>query len=290
MPLLDGLVHSPAYLSLLVLLLGLCVGSFLNVVIHRLPLMLERDWRRECRALLALEPAPAEAPLSLASPASRCPSCQAPIRPWQNIPLVSWLALRGRCASCRAPISMQYPLVEAAAGLLGVACALRFGWSAQLAAGLVLSWALLALAVIDLRTQLLPDTITLPLLWLGLLLSLDGVFTRPTPAIIGAVAGYLSLWTVYQVFRWITGKEGMGYGDFKLLAALGAWFGWKALPMIVLLSSAVGAVIGLGLIALRGHDRNVPLPFGPYLALAGWIVLIGGRELSTAWLRLTLPG
>ncbi len=295
MPLLDGLVHSPAYLSFVVLLLGLCVGSFLNVVIHRLPLMLERDWRRECRTLLSLETAPAEAaeavpPLSLMHPASRCPSCQAPIRPWHNVPIVSWLVLRGRCAACRAPISAQYPLVEAATGLLSLACALRFGWGPALGAALVLTWALVALSVIDLRTQLLPDTITLPLLWLGLLLSINGVFVRPSASIIGAAAGYLSLWSVYHVFRWITGKEGMGYGDFKLLAALGAWFGWKALPMIVLLSSVVGAVIGLGLILLRGHDRNVPLPFGPYLALAGWIVLIGGRDLGNAWLRLTLPG
>jgi leader peptidase (prepilin peptidase)/N-methyltransferase len=290
MPLLDGLVHSPAYLSSVVLLLGLCVGSFLNVVIHRLPLMLERDWRRECRTLLSLENAPAEPPLTLMLPASRCPSCQAPIRPWHNVPVVSWLVLRGRCAACRAPISVQYPLVEAATGLLSVACALRFGWGAQLGAALVLTWALVALSVIDLRTQLLPDTITLPLLWLGLLLSIGGSFSRPPAAIIGAAAGYLSLWSIYHVFRWVTGKEGMGYGDFKLLAALGAWFGWKALPMIVLLSSVVGAVIGLSLILLRGHDRNVPIPFGPFLALAGWIVLIGGRDLSTAWLRLTLPG
>ncbi len=295
MPLLDGLVHSPAYLSFVVLLLGLCVGSFLNVVIHRLPLMLERDWRRECRTLLSLETAPAEAaeavpPLSLMHPASRCPSCQAPIRPWHNVPIVSWLVLRGRCAACRAPISAQYPLVEAATGLLSLACALRFGWGPALGAALVLTWALVALSVIDLRTQLLPDTITLPLLWLGLLLSINGVFVRPSASIIGAAAGYLSLWSVYHVFRWVTGKEGMGYGDFKLLAALGAWFGWQALPMIVLLSSVMGAVIGLGLILLRGHDRNVPLPFGPYLALAGWIVLVGGSDLGNAWLRLTLPG
>lgn len=291
---LYGLAHSPALLSFAVLLLGLCVGSFLNVVIHRLPLMLERDWRRECRTLLALEAAPEgapqELPLSLVTPASRCPACGAAIKPWHNIPVASWLWLRGRCASCRAPISAQYPLVEAAAGVLGVACALRFGWSPALGAALVLTWALLALTVIDLRTQLLPDTITLPLLWLGLLLSLEGLFTRPPASIIGAAAGYLSLWTVFHVFRWITGKEGMGYGDFKLLAALGAWFGWKALPLIVLLSSGVGAVVGLGLILLRRHDRNVPMPFGPFLALAGWIVLIGGRELGTAWLRLTLPG
>ena len=290
MPLLDGLVHSPGFLATAVLLLGLCVGSFLNVVIHRVPLMLEREWRRECRTLLALEPAPAEAPLSLVRPASRCPSCQAPIRPWHNIPVVSWLALRGRCASCRAPISIQYPLVEALTGVLSLACALRFGWTPALGAALVLTWALVALSVIDLRTQLLPDTITLPLLWLGLLLSIGGTFTKAPAAIIGAAAGYLSLWSVYHAFRWVTGKEGMGYGDFKLLAALGAWFGWKALPMLVLLSSAVGAVVGLALILLRKHDRNVPIPFGPYLALAGWIVLMGGREISTVWLRLTLPG
>ena len=289
MPLLDGLSHSPVALAVAVLLLGLCVGSFLNVVILRLPLMLENGWRRECRDLLALEPGPAEAPLSLVSPASRCPRCQAPIRPWHNIPVVSWLVLRGRCASCRAPISIQYPLVEALTGVLSMACALRFGWSGALVFALLLTWALTALAVIDLRTQLLPDVITLPLLWLGLLAAIGGTFAKPPAAIIGAVAGYLSLWAVYHVFRWVTGKEGMGHGDFKLLAALGAWFGWKALPMIVLLSSIAGATVGLGLILLRKHDRNVPIPFGPFLALAGWIVLMGGRDLATAWLRLTLP-
>ena len=289
MPLFDGLTHSPGFLALGTLLLGLCVGSFLNVVIHRLPLMLERDWRRECRSLLALEPAADDAPLSLVRPASRCPSCQAPIRPWHNIPLVSWLWLRGRCSACRAPISAQYQLVEAASGALAVCCALRFGWSPALAAALVLTWALIALTVIDLRTQLLPDTITLPLLWLGLLLSIPGIFVKPAASIIGAAAGYLSLWGVYHVFRLVTGKEGMGYGDFKLLAALGAWFGWQALPLIVLLSSVTGALVGIGLILLRGHDRNVPIPFGPYLAIAGWIVLMGGRDLSQLWLRLTLP-
>ncbi|MGH8443109.1 MAG: prepilin peptidase [Nevskiaceae bacterium] len=289
MPLLDGLSHSPVALAVAVLLLGVCVGSFLNVVILRLPLMLENGWRRECRALLALEPGPAEAPLSLVSPASRCPRCQAPIRPWHNIPVVSWLVLRGRCASCRAPISIQYPLVEALTGVLSMACALRFGWSGALVFALLLTWALTALAVIDLRTQLLPDVITLPLLWLGLLAAIGGTFAKAPAAIIGAAAGYLSLWAVYHVFRWVTGKEGMGHGDFKLLAALGAWFGWKALPMIVLLSSIAGATVGLGLILLRKHDRNVPIPFGPFLALAGWIVLMGGRDLATVWLRLTLP-
>lgn len=289
MTLLHGLAYSPTFLALAVLLLGLCVGSFLNVVAHRLPLMLEREWRRECRSLLAIEPVPEDAPLSLVRPASRCPSCQAAIRPWHNIPVLSWLWLRGRCAACRAPISVQYPLVEAVSGLLSLACALKFGWSPALGAALLLSWGLLALTVIDLRTQLLPDTITLPLLWLGLLLSIPGVFVNPAASILGAVAGYLSLWTVYHLFRLITGKEGMGYGDFKLLAALGAWFGWQALPMLVLLSSAVGAVVGLALILLRGHDRNVPVPFGPYLALAGWTMLMGGQEITQAWLRLTLP-
>jgi len=284
---LFGLAHSPVFLAFAVLLLGLCVGSFLNVVVHRLPLMLERDWRRECRSLLSLDPEPETAPLSLVAPRSRCPSCQAPIKAWHNIPVVSWIALRGRCAACAAPISAQYPLVEAACGALSLACALKFGWSPALAGALLLTWALLALTMIDLRTQLLPDSITLPLLWAGLLLSLFAVFTRPAPAIIGAAAGYLSLWSVYHVFRLVTGKEGMGYGDFKLLAALGAWFGWQALPLIVLLSSLAGAVIGLGLIALRRHDRNVPIPFGPFLAAAGWLMLIAGPELTQAWMRFT---
>ena len=289
MLLLDGLSHSPVFLAVATLLLGLCVGSFLNVVAHRLPLMLEREWRRESRELLELAPEPEAAPLSLVSPASRCPACGAAIRPWQNVPVVSWLALRGRCAACRAPISVQYPLVEAATGLLSAYCAVRFGWSPQLAAALALTWALVALTVIDLKTQLLPDALTLPLLWLGLLLSIPAVFVKPAASIIGAAAGYLSLWLVYHAFRLATGKEGMGHGDFKLLAALGAWFGWQALPLIVLLSSVVGTIVGLGLILLRGHDRNVPIPFGPYLALAGWIVLVGGRDLADLWLRLTLP-
>jgi leader peptidase (prepilin peptidase)/N-methyltransferase len=289
MPLLDGLSHSPTFLAAATLLLGLCVGSFLNVVAHRLPAMLERDWRRECRTLLELAPEPEPAPLSLLRPASRCPSCGAAIRAWQNIPVVSWLALRGRCAACRAPISVQYPLVEAATGLLSAYCAVRFGWSPQLAAALALTWALVALTVIDLKTQLLPDALTLPLLWLGLLLSIPAVFVKPAASIIGAAAGYLSLWLVYHAFRLATGKEGMGHGDFKLLAALGAWFGWQALPLIVLLSSVAGTIVGLGLILLRGHDRNVPIPFGPYLALAGWIVLVGARDLADLWLRLTLP-
>ncbi len=290
MSLLDGLSYSPGFLVFSTLLLGLCIGSFLNVVILRLPVMLERSWRKECRMLLEL-PGEAETPaLSLVTPRSRCPSCGAAIRAWHNVPLLSWLWLRGRCASCAAPIGSQYPLVEGLTGLLSAFCAWHFGWGWELAAALPLTWALIALTVIDLRTQLLPDNLTLPLLWLGLLLSLGGIFTTPQASLIGAAAGYLSLWSVYHLFRLATGKEGMGYGDFKLLAALGAWLGWHALPFIILLSSVVGAVAGLSLILFRGHDRNVPIPFGPYLAVAGWIMLIWGDHLSSTWLKWTLPG
>ena len=231
-----------------------------------------------------------EKPLTLWRPASRCPQCQAAIKPWHNVPVLGWLWLRGRCASCGKAISVQYPIVEACAGLLGGYCAWRFGWSAQLLPALLLTWALLALTVIDLRTQLLPDSITLPLLWLGLLLSLAGVFVKPAASIAGAAAGYLVLWGMYHLFRLLTGKEGMGYGDFKLLAALGAWFGWQALPILIVLSSVVGAIVGIGLIVFRGHDRATPIPFGPYLAGAGWLVLVGGADLNAAWLRFTLPG
>jgi leader peptidase (prepilin peptidase)/N-methyltransferase len=290
MPLLDGLAHSPGFLVFAVAILSLCVGSFLNVVITRLPVMMEREWHRECRVLLELPPSSEAAPLTLWRPASRCPACQAAIKPWHNVPVVGWLWLRGRCASCQAPISVQYPIVEACSGLLGAYCAWHFGWSAQLLPALLLTWALLAATVIDLRTMLLPDSITLPLLWLGLLLSLGAIFVKPAASIAGAAAGYLVLWSMYHLFRLLTGKEGMGYGDFKLLAALGAWFGWQALPTIVILSSVVGALVGIGLIVFRGHDRATPIPFGPYLAAAGWLVLVGGPALNAAWLRLTLPG
>lgn len=290
MALLDGLAHSPGFLLFAVLVLSLCVGSFLNVLSTRLPAMMEREWRRECRVLLELPPAAGETPLTLWQPASRCPQCQAAIKPWHNVPVLGWLWLRGRCASCGKAISLQYPIVEACAGLLGGYCAWRFGWSAQLLPALLLTWALLALTVIDLRTQLLPDSITLPLLWLGLLLSLAGVFVKPSASIAGAAAGYLVLWSLYHLFRLLTGKEGMGYGDFKLLAALGAWFGWQALPIVIILSSVVGAIVGIGLIVFRGHDRATPIPFGPYLAGAGWLVLVGGADLQALWLRLALPG
>jgi leader peptidase (prepilin peptidase) / N-methyltransferase len=289
MSLIEGLGHSPGLLLLATLVLGLCVGSFLNVVAHRLPAMMEREWKRECRSLLELPSEAEPAPLSLLRPRSRCPACQAAIWPWHNIPVLSWLALRGRCAACGAAISVQYPLVEGLTAVLSVACAWRFGWTPALAAALVLTWVLIALSVIDLRTQLLPDSLTLPLLWLGLLLSLSGVFTTPAASIAGGAAGYLILWSVYQLFRLATGKEGMGFGDFKLLAALGAWFGWQALPALILMSSIAGAVVGLSLILFRGHDRAVPIPFGPYLAIAGWVVLMAGSGLD-GWLQWAARG
>lgn len=289
MSLLDGLAHSPGYVTLVALLLGLCVGSFLNVVAWRLPQMMDRADRDYCRTLLELPAAPAPAPLSLNQPASHCPACGVPIKPWHNIPVLGWLVLRGRCAACGTGISVQYPLVEAATGALSAYCAYRFGWSVVLPAALVMTWALIALTVIDLKTQLLPDSITLPLMWLGLLLSLGQVFVTPVASIVGAAAGYLSLWSVYHLFRLVTGKEGMGHGDFKLLAALGAWFGWYALPLIILMSSIVGASVGLGLILLRGHDRNVPIPFGPYLAAAGWLMLVAGPQIDPFWRQLFAP-
>ncbi|ULQ48308.1 A24 family peptidase [Flagellatimonas centrodinii] len=268
----------------LTLVLGLLVGSFLNVVALRLPAMMERDWRIEARQILEL-PAEAEPPLSLTQPPSTCPQCRQRIRPWHNIPVIGWLWLRGRCADCAAPISPQYPLVELACGLLSAACAWRFGWGPELAAALVLTWSLLVLAVIDARTTLLPDSITLPLLWAGLLLALVPLQASLSSAVIGAAAGYLSLWSVYWAFKLLTGKEGMGYGDFKLFAALGAWLGWQQLLLIILLSSVVGAVVGIGLILARNRGRDLQIPFGPYLAAAGWIALVAGDTITAAYLR-----
>jgi leader peptidase (prepilin peptidase)/N-methyltransferase len=285
MTLIQGLQGSPVFLVSATVLLGLLVGSFLNVVALRLPRMMERAWQREAREILSLEaPAEADGRYSLTYPPSHCPGCQAPVKPWQNIPVVSWLALRGRCAGCGMRISIQYPLVELLTGVMSGVCAWHFGWGPALAAALALTWVLIALSVVDLRTQLLPDDLTLPLLWLGLGLSLVPVFADPVAAIVGAMAGYLSLWGVYWLFKLTTGKEGMGYGDFKLLAALGAWLGWQALPMILLLSSLVGAAVGIGLILARRQDRSQPMPFGPYLAAAGWIALVFGDSLNRAYL------
>ncbi|MEW8183818.1 MAG: A24 family peptidase [Candidatus Thiodiazotropha endolucinida] len=267
------------------LFIGLAVGSFLNVVILRLPKMMENQWRNDCAELNGeKEIAPTE-PYNLSQPASHCPNCQYKIRFWENIPIISWLLLKGRCSNCKVPISPRYPIIEVMTGLFSLAVAYHFGISWAAMAALVLTWALIALSVIDFDVQLLPDNITLPFLWLGLLISLGNVFTDPRTALIGAAAGYLSLWSVYQLFKRLTGKEGMGYGDFKLLAMLGAWLGWHYLPQIILLSALVGAVVGILLIVVRGRDRNIPIPFGPYLAAAGWISLMWGEQINTAYLR-----
>lgn len=267
------------------LVLGLAIGSFLNVVIVRLPKMMTNSWKADCCELLELEPPPQQSTFNLLLPASECPSCGHQIRPWENIPVLSYLFLRGRCSACRSRISIRYPLIELATGILSVLVLLHFGWTAQGMLGLVLVWALIALTGIDIDTQLLPDKITLPLLWLGLLANSAGAFVSLEDAVYGAAAGYLLLWSVFWGFKLLTGKEGMGYGDFKLLAALGAWMGWQALPTIVLLSSFVGAVIGIAGILIQGRDRNIPIPFGPYLAIAGFITLLWGDNLLQMYLQ-----
>lgn len=279
MSLAEALAAYPALLQLCAGVLGLLVGSFLNVVIHRLPLMMERRWQQEAHELLG-HAAAVQPPLSLHKPASRCPACGAAIKPWQNIPVLSWLLLRGRAACCQAKISPRYPLVELLTGLASAACAWRFGFGLELVGALLLTWVLIALTFIDLDTQLLPDDLTLPLLWLGLLFAVLGGWVDLQSAVIGAMAGYLSLWLVYWGFKLATGKEGMGYGDFKLLAALGAWLGWAALPQIILLSSLAGAFTGITMIALRRQQRGAAMPFGPFLAVAGWLALMGVDALG----------
>ncbi|MGJ8668506.1 MAG: prepilin peptidase [Oceanococcus sp.] len=259
---------------------GLLVGSFLNVVISRLPRMMQAEWKQECSALLELE-APKNIGLSLSKPASHCPQCKTPIRAWQNIPIVSWLLLRGRCAQCQTGISPQYPLVELAAGLLAAWAAWHFGSGWQAVMAIALAWALLTLTMIDAQTQLLPDSIVLPLLWLGLLANMYELYVPLEQAVAGAMVGYLSLWTVYWGFKLLTGKEGMGYGDFKLLAALGAWMGWQQLPWVILASSAVGAIFGIGMMLTKRLSQGQAMPFGPYLAIAGWLSFLYGDEFST---------
>lgn len=262
---------------------GLLVGSFLNVVILRLPKMLEQSWRQQSHEMLELS-LPDEPQLTLSKPASTCPQCQHAIKPWENIPVISYLFLRGKCSQCEHPISIRYPLVETATAVLTVVVAMQFGPSYLSLALIAFTWALICLTMIDADTQLLPDNITLPLLWAGLIVNYFGLITDLNAALWGAIWGYLALWIVYQAFKLLTGKEGMGYGDFKLLAALGAWLGWQLLPLIILLSSLVGAVIGIAMIALRGKDKNVPMPFGPYLAIAGWIAMIWGQDILAIWL------
>jgi leader peptidase (prepilin peptidase)/N-methyltransferase len=281
---IDFLQHYSWAFLLFTGLFGLAVGSFLNVVILRLPKMMEAQWRSDCATLNGVDIAP-RAPYNLSQPASHCPKCHHRIRFWENIPVLSWLLLKGRCSQCKTRISPRYPIIETATALLSLAVANHFGFTWTTLAALLLTWALITLSVIDFDVQLLPDDITLPFLWLGLLINLGDLFTDPRTALIGAAAGYLSLWSVYQLFKRLTGKEGMGYGDFKLLAMLGAWLGWRHLPQIILLSALVGAVVGIVLIVLRGRDRNIPIPFGPYLAAAGWISLMWGQEINQAYLR-----
>lgn len=271
-------------------LFGLVVGSFLNVVIRRLPVMLERQWRNECQVLLAEDggtrvPPAVDERFDLVSPRSRCPGCATPVRAVDNIPVLSWLLLRGRCRGCGQRISVEYPIVEIASAALAVVAIWHFGPVGMGLLAIVFSWILLTAAVIDLHTTLLPDDLTLPLLWLGLLGAALGVTgVSAVDAVIGAAVGYLILWGLYHAFRLLTGKEGMGYGDFKLLAALGAWTGWQGLPVTILLSSVVGAAVGIGLIVVLGRDRNIPIPFGPYLAAGGWVALFWGDELTRAYL------
>ncbi|HPE80289.1 MAG TPA: A24 family peptidase [Gammaproteobacteria bacterium] len=272
------------------LLLGLVVGSFLNVVILRLPQRMQAELAEACADLRKeqAEPLPNRwfGLDYLITPASTCPHCGHAIRAWENIPVLSYLLLRGRCSSCQTPISMRYPLVEAVTGLLSLGVVLHFGATPAALAALILLWGLVALTVIDLDEQLLPDQLTLPLLWLGLLVNIGGLFTDLSSAVIGAAAGYLSLWLVFQLFRLVTGREGMGYGDFKLLAVFGAFLGWQMLPLVILLSSLIGAIVGISLIVLRGRDRQIPIPFGPYLAAAGFVALLWGEQINLSYLQL----
>jgi leader peptidase (prepilin peptidase) / N-methyltransferase len=280
------MVVDPGLLAL-ALVFGLAVGSFLNVVIHRLPIMMERDWLAQCAELRG-EEAPTQEPLSLAMPRSRCPACGHAITALENIPILSYLALGGRCRGCRVRISPRYPLVEALTGIAFALAAWKFGPSAAAAGAMLVLAAMIALTFIDFDKQLLPDDITLPLLWAGLLFNAFGVFADLKSAVLGAAAGYLLLWSVYWLFKLATGKEGMGFGDFKLLAAIGAWTGWAMLPLTILLSSFVGAVVGIALMVLAKHGRDVPIPFGPYLAAAGVIALLWGKPLTQTYLQLLL--
>ena len=275
----------------------LIIGSFLNVVIHRLPIMMERDWREQATELLNTPPE-SELPedrFDLIIPRSRCPSCGTMIKSWQNIPVVSYLFLGGKCAKCKESISARYPLVEMMTAVLAALCAWRFGASWEAIMAIIMTLSLVPIAMIDADTQLIPDSIVLPLLWIGLAMSLfapmtgaQTLFISPQDAIVGAIAGYLSLWSIYWLFKLITGKEGMGYGDFKLLAALGAWLGWQQLPLIILMSAVVGAIVGISLMVFRKHERSVPIPFGPFLAAAGWITMLWGDTIKTSYLDTLL--
>ncbi|OZG70509.1 prepilin peptidase [Hahella sp. CCB-MM4] len=281
--------QNPALLYFTVVIFGLTVGSFFNVVIFRMPKILEQEWRAQCAELMEQELPGDQPKITLSTPASTCPKCGHRIKPWENIPVVSYLALGGKCSACKTRISMRYPIIEVITAILAtvVVCQFELSWIGL--AAIAFSWALLVLSMIDFDTQLLPDIITLPLLWVGLLVNTQGFFTSLEEAVWGAVLGYMALWSVYHLFKLITGKEGMGFGDFKLLGALGAWLGWKMLPLIILLSSLVGAIVGLLLIAVMGRDKNIPIPFGPYLAAAGWIAMMWGDDIVSGYLNLLNP-
>ena len=294
MSVLYVLQHNPVLYVISVFVLGLLVGSFLNVVIHRLPLMLKQQWRDDCEAFLAeseenkspdTSVKKQETTFNLIHPRSRCPQCGHQITALENIPIISYLFLKGKCSECKTPISIRYPFVEALSGLMVFTVAWQLGFTHQAGYAMLLSWVLIALTFIDLDHFYLPDNLVLPFLWLGLLINIDGTFTDINSAVIGAAAGYLVLWSVYQLFKKITGKEGMGYGDFKLLAMLGAWLGWQMLPVIIILSSFVGAVVGISLIVFKNHQRSQPIPFGPYLATAGWVALLWGEQINSAYLN-----
>ena len=285
-------VSSPGAFIGLSFVVALLVGSFLNVVIFRLPVMMQRDWRKQAEDIVA-EPADdlPEGRFDLAVPRSRCPACNHQISAFQNVPVVSWLVLRGKCANCSAAISARYPLVELATAVLTAIVAERFGFGLEAAAAILMTWTLIAISMIDIDHQIIPDNLSLPLLWVGLFLALNHplagaqtLFIAPTDAIAGALGGYLSLWSIYHLFRLITGKEGMGYGDFKLLAALGAWLGYQMLPLIIMLSAIVGSLVGISLIVFKRHDRETPIPFGPYLAAAGWIAMMYGADIVKSYL------
>lgn len=291
MELLELLQSNVTALLIAAGIIGLYIGSFLNVVIYRLPVMLQKDWQQQCKEYLNPDEhhPQDDKPFNLARPASRCPHCKHPVHPLANIPVLSWLVLRGKCAECKKPISIRYPIIETLSCLLSVAVAWHFGYGWACAGALVLTWALIALTMIDYDHQLLPDIITLPFLWLGLFLSVFNIYVDSHTSIIGALVGYLSLWSVYKAFKFFTGKEGMGYGDFKLLALLGAWMGWQMIPAIVLMSSLVGAVVGITLVVSSGRDKSKPIPFGPYLAAAGWICLLWGDQLISTYLAISAP-
>ena len=281
--------HPTAFITTL-FLLGLIIGSFLNVVIYRLPLMMEREWRIQCCELMEIQDEPVDTELTLVTPRSRCPHCAKPIRAWENIPIISYLILKGKCSQCHNKISIRYPLIELLTGLLTAYVAVRFGYSLHTLFAVLLTWALICLSFIDFDKQLLPDDITLPFMWLGLACNLFfGLFTNIYSSLLGAMLGYSVLWLVFKSFKLVTGKEGMGYGDFKLLALFGAWLGWEILPYIIIASSIAGALVGIGLIIFLSRDKNLPIPFGPYIAIAGWSALMWKNEIITGYLQWVGP-